>query len=69
MLDLNQHDHLACKIQYFAYYIQQVKKEKESLLLIITHDSCDKEQLKTQIVFCEELLKEYYDVFQNIVYR
>jgi hypothetical protein len=69
MTNSNCTDRLACKIQHFAELIQQIQNEKENLLLAMDRESCDKEKLKSQIYLCQELEKEYYDIFQDILYR
>ncbi len=69
MHDQSQHNRLACKIQHFAELIQQIQKEKENLLMSIDCDSCEKDKLKTQIYLCQELSKEYYEIFDDILYR
>ncbi len=69
MSDQASHDRQIAKIQHFAEVLNQILKEKEILLLTIDRESCEKERLKDQILLCHEMLKEYYQIFDDILYR
>jgi hypothetical protein len=69
MSNQSQHDRLLCKIQHFANLMQNIQAEKENLLISIDRDSCEKDILKNQIYLCQELEKEYYQIFDDILYR
>lgn len=70
MNDLRLHDQIIAKIQHFAELIKQHQNEKEMFLFTsISEDICEKEKFKIQILLCEELLKEYYQIFDDILYR
>jgi hypothetical protein len=70
MNDLRLHDQIIAKIQHFAELIKQHQNEKTMLLFTSnSEDDCEKEKLKNQILLCEELLKEYYKIFDDILYR
>ena len=68
MNDNTSHDRIIAKLQHFADSLKQTQMEKESLLLTIQQDSCEKEKMKTQIFIYEKISKEYYDMFQDILY-
>jgi Trp operon repressor len=69
MIDLRSKDKIIAKIQHFAELIQQLQRDKENLLLTIDRENCEREKLKTQIFICHELLKEYHQIFDDILYR
>ena len=68
MQDVGSHDKIIARIQHFSEVLQQIKLEKESLMLVIS-ESCEKEKLKDQVLVCEELLEHYYKIFDDILYR
>lgn len=69
MIDSSSHDRLIAKLQHFANLIQTIQAEKENLLMSIDRESCEKDILKNQIFLCQELSKEYYEIFDDILYR
>lgn len=69
MMNQLTHDRLVAKLQHFADMLNQTQLEKESLLLTIDRESCEKETLKTQIFLCRQISKEYYEMFEDILYR
>lgn len=69
MIDPLGHDRLVAKLQHFADTLKFTQQEKESCLLSFQHKSHEKESLKTQIFLYEEILKEYYDTFEDILHR
>lgn len=69
MSDQSRHDRLIAKLQHFANLMQSIQAEKENLLMSIDRESCEKEKLKIQIYLCQQLEKEYYEIFQDILYR
>jgi hypothetical protein len=69
VIDQSQHDRLVAKLQHFSELMHQTLSEKENLLMSMDRESCEKEKLKIQIYLCQELSKEYYDIFKDILYR
>lgn len=69
MLDQLAHDRLVAKLQHFADMLSQTQLEKELLLLTIDRESCEKEKLRTQIFLCQQISKDYYEMFEDILYR
>jgi hypothetical protein len=69
MSDQLNHDKTIAKIQHFAEVLNQTQRDKESLLITIDRESCEKERLKDQILLCHEMLKEYYQIFDDILYK
>lgn len=70
MVDYDNHDQIIAKIQHFAELMQQCIKDKEMWLLTLPpeHD-CEQEKVKEQILVLQEMLKEYYKIFDDILYR
>jgi hypothetical protein len=69
MTDSSYNDRLAAKLQHFANLLQNIQAEKENLLLSMDRESCEKDILKNQIYLCQELEKEYYQIFDDILYK
>ena len=69
MLNCVNHDRLIAKLQHFADLIYQSKIDKETLLVSSPTENCQKERLKEAIFVYEEILKEYYDIFEDILHR
>lgn len=70
MTDQLQHDKIVAKIQHYADLLRQYQNDKENLLLTTaTERDCEREKLKHQILLCQELLKDYYQIFDDILYR
>lgn len=63
------HDRLVAKLQHFADLLNQTQIDKESRLLSIDRESCEKEKLKTEIFLCHQISNEYYEIFEDIIYR
>ena len=62
------HDRVIAKLQHFADALQQRKKEKEALSMVL-EKSILQEDLKSEILVYEEILNDYYDEFQEILTR
>lgn len=70
MIDQNiSHDRAIAKIQHFWEILKQQQRDKEAYLLTIDRDCDEKEKLKNQIFLLEELNREYYNLFYEIIYR
>lgn len=69
MLDQLSHDRTIAKLQHFSDMLKQSKIDSESLLLTIDHECCEKEKIINQILLYEEILKDYYDIFKDVLYR
>jgi len=69
MLNFSHHDRLIAKLQHFAELLKQTQTEKEILLLTSSKENCQKERLMEAISVYEEILKEYYDIFEDILHR
>lgn len=69
MLTQLAHDRLVAKLQHFADMLNQTQSEKESLLFAIDRESCEKEKLRNQIFLCQQISKDYYTMFEDILYR
>lgn len=63
------HDRLVAKLQYFADVLKHTKIEKETCLISLDIKSLEKENLKNQIFLYQEILNEYYETFDDILYR
>lgn len=69
MLNYSHHDRLIAKLQHFADLLYQAKVEKETLLITSHIEKCKKERLQEAIFVYEEMLKEYYNIFEDILHR
>lgn len=70
MLNSFKHDQIIAKIQHFSNLLNQFENDKANLLITIaTNCDYEKEKLKHQILLCQELAKEYYVIFEDILYR
>jgi hypothetical protein len=69
MNDLTQHNQIIAKIQHFADSLRLHESERENILLTLSDTGCDKLKLKHQILLCQELSKEYYQMFDDILYK
>lgn len=64
----NSHDRIIAKLQYFAEHLKQTQIEKESLLLIFEEIEM-KNEMKKEILIYQEISREYYRIFENILYE
>lgn len=62
-------DQLIAKIQHFADALKACQIEKENLLIINPPENCQKEKAREAIFVYEEILKEYYSVFDSILHK
>lgn len=69
MIENSSHDQIIARVQHFGDMLKQIQLEKESLFLIFSEKSTEKEQMKEQIIICEEIAKHYYEIFKDILYR
>lgn len=68
MIDLQQHDKVIAKLQYFADNMHQRKLEKEALSIAI-EDKELKSEIRSEILIYEEIIQEYYATFKDIICR
>lgn len=69
MTEYQRHERLIAKIQHFAEWLKQSQIEREILLISTPGKNCQKEKIQESILVYEEMLKEYYDIFEDIVHR
>ena len=62
-------DQLIAKIQHFADSIKSYQIEKETLLIVTPPENCQREKFREAIFVYEEILKEYYTVFDSILHK
>ncbi len=60
----NSHDQIIAKMQHFAEHLKQTQLEKESLLLMFKDDD-----IKKEILIYQEISREYYRIFKDIIYE
>lgn len=66
----HDHDKVIAKLQYFAEMLRQRHIEKQSLLIVLgKQENCEKEKIKEQINTIHQTLEDYYDLFDEILYR
>lgn len=62
------HDQIIAKLQHFADGLRQRKIEKEALS--ITLGKCEQHsELHNQILIYEEIIEEYHNSFEDIIFR
>jgi hypothetical protein len=62
------HDQIIAKLQHFADGLRQHKLEKESLSISL-EKSEQKTQIYNQILIYEEIIEEYHNTFEDIIFR
>lgn len=66
----HEHDRVIAKLQYFAEMLRQRQGEKQSNLIILEKiQNCEKEKIKEQICTLQQTLDDYYNLFDEILYR
>lgn len=63
------HDRIIAKIQHYAEFLRHMQIDKEHTLLSNQSKTPENERIKSQLFVCQELLKEYYNIFDDILYR
>jgi hypothetical protein len=69
VLNYTHHDRLIAKLQHFAELLKHTQAEKEILLVTNPIEDCQKERLKEAISVYEQISKEYYHIFEDILHR
>lgn len=68
MQNYSNGDRCIAKLQYFADYMQQRVLEKESLAVVLGQSDLTSD-IRTEILVYEEILEEYYKIFEDILHK
>jgi hypothetical protein len=68
MSNLLTHDQIIAKLQQFADGLRQRKLEKEALSIGLEKGS-QKTEVYNQILIYEEIIEEYHNSFEDIIFR
>lgn len=69
MNDHIHYDQVIARIQHFAESLKQKQLEKEALAIAIDDKEEYEADLRSQIKVCQEIMKEYFELFEEILYR
>ncbi len=62
------HDQIIAKLQHFADGLRQRKIEKESLSIALEKGE-QKTEVYNEILIYEEIIEEYHNSFEDIIFR
>lgn len=64
-----RYERLIAKLQHFADGLNQLKIDAEFSLITTSSEICQRDKVKDSIFLYDKILKEYYDVFDEILDR